>query len=619
MSGFGFENLKIRYGIQTIFSTLPFQNNDNKNADDERINRTRFEEEIEGVYFQEFRETLPKDTPEILYNPLKYYMLGDYDVVYISLINNFKFSHRLFEPILKNGNDCNTHTFQNYSGFILNQSESKIKEVFDSHKSEPISYFIGIINLKLNNGLFIGNGLKLIEKIYNWVEDKIKNDEENKNHIKHHILTQSFSWFELSLTIFTDNPNSLSKILQQIRALRLVDLIKDEGDNNLLEDSLYKELFWEKSDIDTIKETSVFADTVSHFGFNEQLVQKSLKDNDIVEFMKKAKGMDLKTEIEWQIKPGHIPNLMNLITEHEYLKDYFPKFDNLNQSEANIVLGKCDYYLTETNSSILSNFHLIRHVARSNDLFKHIRKVRTYIYFDKLDGKLLQNKKQIERKKFLDWDIALKKLAVKSGDFFLYDEKLKKLKVSRHIRNKILKIFSNYNNGILDPIQFTYFIDMSILIEKLKLYILNEAALNDTETKPITEITNKLLVFIKAFQEAYDVRFLNGYQFESISDFDLDYNNSIQQLLSCYGVFVHEYGKLFYKDNLYAPVIQLNDLDTVSDIHSINYAIHHFTSPEFIFTTLAKEVLNSSLQENEFSEIKRKYKDIILSLKEEIN
>lgn len=70
MSGFGFENLKIRYGIQTIFSTLPFQNNDNKNADDERINRTRFEEEIEGVYFQEFRETLPKDTPEILYNPL---------------------------------------------------------------------------------------------------------------------------------------------------------------------------------------------------------------------------------------------------------------------------------------------------------------------------------------------------------------------------------------------------------------------------------------------------------------------------------------------------------------------------------------------------------------------
>ena len=37
------------------------------------------------------------------------------------------------------------------------------------------------------------------------------------------------------------------------------------------------------------------------------------------------------------------------------------------------------------------------------------------------------------------------------------DTILKTLKVSRQIRIKVLKIFSNYNNGILDPILFVYF------------------------------------------------------------------------------------------------------------------------------------------------------------------
>jgi hypothetical protein len=70
---------------------------------------------------------------------------------------------------------------------------------------------------------------------------------------------------------------------------------------------------------------------------------------------------------------------------------------------------------------------------------------------------------------------------------------------------------------------------------------------------------------------------------------------------------------------LHAPVIQLNDTDTVSDLYTINYAIHHFTSPEFIFTTLAKETLNSLLQEVEFIKIKNTYNDIISKIRDGIN
>ena len=52
----------------------------------------------------------------------------------------------------------------------------------------------------------------------------------------------------------------------------------------------------------------------------------------------------------------------------------------------------------------------------------------------------------------------------------------------------------------------------------------------------VKEIEKKLNYYIEVFQESYNVRFLNGYLFENISDFDLDFNSSIQQLLTSYGL-----------------------------------------------------------------------------------
>lgn len=648
---YGYKNLNIQYGMQTVFSTIPFQTNENDDAEKtDNDNKTQFEIDIEKFYFEEFRENLKfkdknsksKDNIDynLLYKPLKFFMLGDYDVLYVTLINNFKFSHRLFEPITQKDIESknkdlvyNAHTFQSYSGFVLNQNKKQIHNIFksvndnDKDKVKPISYFVGVINLKLNNGLFIGNGLNYIDEVYKHIEKKL---EELK--VKNYLINQTFSWFELSIMIFIDKPEILTDTLLHLRAMVLGDL----NNNQIAQNSLYSKLLNSDDELEKINKTSLFADTNSHFGFNERLIRKTFKKNDedfqfddyVDKFYKRAQSLKLKTEIEWQVKPGHIIDLINLLKDNNYLKNYFfdNKLKNITKSNTNMVLGKCDYYLSENKSnSILSNFHLIRYIARKSDVFKHARKVRTYIFLDKLDYlesnyKQRTDSNQNSIKNIVNWSDILKKLAIKNIEFYTYDNYLKKLKVSRHIRNKILKIFSNFNNGILDPIQFTYFVDFSILIEKLKLFIKYEAQINDNETKSVTEITDKLIVFINTFQEAYNVRFLNGYQFENISDFDLDYNNSIQQLLSSYGILVNQFGKHFYDLNsLYGPVIQLNDLDTVSDIYTINYAIHHFTSPEFIFTTLSKEVLNSLLQENEFQSIKLSYDDIILSIKRGIN
>lgn len=607
------EIIDVKYGVHVIFSTIPNQKD------------TNFEKDIESYYFNDYKDSI-KCKDEFLYKPLKYYMLGDYDVCYISLINNFKFSHRLFEPKTdKEDVVYNSHTFQSYSGFALN-NEHSLKATFsnDLYTNDDTKYFIGIINLKLNNGFLIGNGLEFIQLVSEVIAIKFKGD---------YILTQTFTWFELSLTLFLDNPSELTDAIIELRSLTFHKLEEDPELKPLFEkygekiksNSLYQEILKTEAEYTRMKVTSFFADTNSHFGINERLIKNHFKsapiDPYVKKFEEKASSIILKTEIEWQVKPGHILDLIDLLTCHKELGKSFTT--QTPKTNSNMVLGKCDYLIQESNESILTNFHLVRDLIRSSSckFYDHIRKVRTYIFLDPDLKKFSERKHHLNTK--LDspnhWNEALKKLAVKTGTFNRVDKDLKALKISRQVRTKILKIFSNYNNGILDPIQFPYFLDFKVFIDNLIQLIDKEREKSRTSMFPISDLETKLNKNISAFEEGYAVRFLNGYQFENISDFDLDFNNSIQQLLSSYGTLVYEYGRLFYEEN-YGPIIQLNNLDTVSNYLSINYFGYHLTSPEFIFASMTKEILNHIKIDNErYNEIIKEYDETLPEIKKFIN
>ena len=326
--------------------------------------------------------------------------------------------------------------------------------------------------------------------------------------------------------------------------------------------------------------------------------------------------MRLKTEVEWQVKPGHISAVENIIRDNKKLSSFF----NLKQTK--LVLGKCDYMLQESDDSILANFYLVRylHNTKHNKILQHIRKVRSYIFLEASSIVGSNPNAQKDKSQPLSWNDILEKLAVASKDFHFVDKRLKALKVSRQIRIKILKIFSNYNNGIQDPILFPLFLDFTIFIRNLIKLTEYEEQCSETKSYRLRDLEKKLNEHIKVFQEGYAVRFLNGYQFENISDFDLDFNSSIQQLLTSYGTLVHDYGKMFYEGNNYAPIIQLNNTDTISNSLSINYSTHHLTSPEFVFSTLLKEILNQFDEHNDtFKEVLNSFYEDIQSIKDDIN
>lgn len=566
----GYVNLNINYGVQFTFTTLP----DKQEAD--------FQQYIEKDYFEGFRNPI-KELKPFLYKPMKYYILGDYDICYITLINNLKFSHRLFEPKSAKNNVFKSHSFQSYSGFALNTIE-QLENIQDITSRK---FFVGIVNLKLNNGLLLGNGINFYEYVFNSLT-KVLED-------KPFLISQTFTWFDFSLVVFIDDPAELSALMSVIRGMEVGDNDYDQ----IIENSLYNEII--KNDKERIKHFSIFSDTHTYFGFNHDLIQGKLTDKFVCEFLQFIENhkIELETEIEWLVKPGHEQWLYKLLEEHKQLGPLF------NFEKNGIMLGKYDYCIKQKTSDITISFHLIRDIFRSKcKLFEHIRKVRTRIF---LNAVLIPKE---QRGVFL-WDKDLSLLAIKSDTYIDIEDRLKALKISRQIRLKISKIFINYNNGIQDPIQFTYFLDFTVFIKNLIGLIIRESDNAKEKAIRIRELEDKLNEHIRIFQEGYDVRFLNGYQFENISDFNLDFNSSIPQLLSSYSSLIFEYGKLLYENGEYGQVIQLNNIDTESNYISINYSIHHLTSPEFVFSTILKEILNQLEIDN------RTYKELLAILKSE--
>ncbi|MGC4038400.1 MAG: hypothetical protein QM764_20720 [Chitinophagaceae bacterium] len=526
---------------------------------------------------------------QVLYNPLKYYILGNYDLSYVTLIDNYKFAQKLFEPHAdENGSDkepFSTHTFQSFTGITHHTTEELTSFFYHNKKTEKPKrpYFMAICNLKLNNAFLVGNGKEFLLQVRNRTQELIA--AKNKSgHAVDFLFLQSFSWFEISLLLFTDNPESVSETLKSLRGLSICSL---EDPAKLVRDSLYFDIEEGHADLD---KTDVFSDTHTYFGIHSDLVDLPLEDDYVKKFI--AGNIPLKTEIEWQLKPGHMDMLTKVLEQwhktHSEVFQFSPRF---------LLAGKSDYVLRKKNDFAWENASVIRLLVDQDtgrEVFNHVRKLRTKVSF--LDT--VPKKKDKPRQVF-NLQSSLQHLCISAVKIDELDGFLKALKVSRQIRSKILKIFSNYNNGIQDPILFPFFLDLTIFVNDLAVLIAAEfekwqqhlVSFEVTDTQ-VNDLEKALMNRIQIFQEGYNIRMMNCYQFEDITDFDLDFNSSIQQLLSAYSSVTFELGNLFYPPYNYGPIVQLHLKDTVANYISINYYIHHLSSPEFVFATITKEILN---------------------------
>lgn len=575
---------------------------------------------------------------ENLYKPLIYHIFGNYDVAFVSIVDSYKFGQKIFLPKVddlsdKSINGYNPNSYQILTGICL--KEKRGKSLISLYNSVKRKKFIGIINLKLNNGLHIGNGQELINPLCSKISTLIKSNKTSE-----FIINQSFSWFELTVLLFDNNFDIITKTISDLRGLTLGDL--NLPDNSVADNSLIKLLHVSKKDIN---KCHIFIDTNSYFGLSyDQFTTGKL--NNI---------KSLKTQIEFQVKPGHYVQVYNELTrlglranrELTREKKIVENDILINQNETKFLIGKNDFLIKFKSDKLENNYRLFKCIRDYNTgIGKYIRRIKTTVLTENFE-------KECDSSDLIQWSEKLKGLSYSHIALEEIERFLLELKVSRQIREKVIKILFNYNSGILDRVMFTYFLDFTVfirnflqaivsdylqfkycllspgdrdkkykrLINKLfkkltktpcgwKAFLVSEIKSFNKQKefyfkdgyhfKDIDYLESKYKVIISAFEEGYHLRLLNGYVFEEMYDLDVDFNSSIQQLLTSYNTIVADMANFYYENPyLSGMLVQLNLQNTVSNDFSINYNAYHLTAPEFVFFTLEKEILNPLLSNSE--------------------
>jgi len=316
----------------------------------------------------------------------------------------------------------------------------------------------------------------------------------------------------------------------------------------------------------------------THFGIEAEFFNSSdLGDSE-----------ELMTSIEWKVKSGHELELVDFLKKSHLFKD-----------EAYFINGNMDIVLEEKNAEkFISNIDIYRNILnkqnneRETTIWNFIKKIRTTVRH--------RIKEEHEPCKQPIYDF-LSRLSKKRhflfsiGEINEISDKLMALNVSSHIKRKIIKCYYAVNLGLNDSVLFASFIDFIPWLRELRLFIL--------ETKDkfnLADFENILLGYITVFDSAYRHRAYNSYLFEDFYDANIQYNASIQELVSVYNSNIHLLSRMYFKPegkstNVLYPrfLVNSNLTNTSANYIAINFHIHDFHAPEFIFTTLHKEIFNS--------------------------
>lgn len=539
-----------------------------------------------------------------LYQPLIYYIFGNYDVALISVVNNYKFAQR--QVTLGLGDDGPTdlddpNFFQVITGALpLIKDEINLKDLFKAPAPDRKS-LIGISNLKLNNKLLIGNGSFFLDPVMRLIDQTLEGLFKGEAAPRsEHFIQQSYSWFEITVIVFSERIATLSAVIGAIRRLTLKDLLPlltGSSREQLLADSLYESALADPEHRDHLT-PHLFANTHSYFGVEQTKLGSPSRE---------LANQPIDAQVEWEVKPGHFAELYK--TLRELNTEAGPIFDDPGY----LLPGKMDHLLPIKTAVFASNLKLEAELQTNERIAGLVRKVKTKILLPLINPPTGNEANDEYHPDFRRW--AREHCLPASPSPREVNDRLKALKLSRNLRNKINKIYYNYRIGVQDPILFTYFLDFKIFMKNLTKQLEQENdEFQDAFDSPVdpakmkkpsvNELEASLAKTIEIFEEGYNIRMLNAHHYEDINDFDLDFNSSIQQILSTYNTVAAHISNLFFELDSQGPVVQLNLMNTESNYDSINYDVYHLTSPEFVLFTLTKEVLNKYILANE-EEVKK--------------
>lgn len=563
------------YGMFIGMSSLPIYSSKGITLED-------FEHEVLNETFTKFRKKLTENIVnaeglgKVLYKPVHFYALGSFSFISLSFIDDFHFGNFSFKPY----NKFISEKYQEDSNFqyqVINSYKLDYRReiTLDEISKSP---FISICKLKINSSILLGLGCDIIKQ----VKEQIKAKYTNK-HTKL-IITESFSWHELTIIFMCKKLSNITHIINELRH-QTTSSFKINIDNSLAQ--TYKE---------SGQEVNVFTDSGTTYGINPSFFVKD--SNSLKEYLNYGdKETLLKISSKISIKTGHAGQLLSLLSE--------PKFNDIvDVTNFNIVNGRSDYSLKFINGSFQNylKFWVVLHQNRSmyDRFYQHVRKFHSNlsIVYDK--------------KNYVDLDTNLHKklfetLRFSSSELRRIESSLQALKVSKDIANTVASVYTTFNDIICDINLYSFYIDLKSILTQL--FDLISALTIEDNTKysqkmtfgyrKVFEVSNLLLSFVGEFNTAYNNRFLdskrNGYNLDTKGEF----NGGVHQILFAYdSLFKIMCNSLrLTKDSLslnILPIVSFGNYTSGIKSNIVNLHLNYFQlfQPEFFLFSLPKESIN---------------------------
>jgi len=502
-----------------------------------------FQEGLFANYKESVREhfkgkvdnTSLKTFDEYLYLPYSYYLFGRFDMAILSLIDDFEFGCRRFHPFDPMAPEGEKEYIENFkyqiiSGYCPKHSKKDniIKTASETFLAKEKLPLIGICCLKLNNSLLIGSGIELLKSVIYFIKEKTQTFLKKRKDNKTRVMTViSYSWHELVLIVFSDSYKNISDLITDIRERTFGDLNKLE---NPIPDFDYSDFIIRHQSINSeimlldncsklnIDKTHLFENSISIFGFDFE-IYKSLNEEGInnPDLLKKIKDKDdINLFTRWFVRPGHLKEAVKTI-----------KGDG--DEKVSISIGRGDFiypdYFDNRDSKTRGYIETLVKAAKKDALNNHITQIYTILDVPTDLKKFSLENVDDEHFYFLK---NLQSLKFSVEDLKDIKNKLQALGVPKILKVKILNIFSNFNDGILDTILFGYFAELTGFMEAVSGYIEKNPGHN-------LKLINEFLDFFTTkFEQAYRNRFHQSYRMNELTDFTIEYKGGIHQLATCF-------------------------------------------------------------------------------------
>ena len=557
-------------GVMIALSSLPFVNQDDF-----------IKKEFKTGLFKKYKESIEKnftnangneewqqykqDFNDYFYECRAYCLLGRFDVALISLVDDFEFASRhfqpfnpiLFDPADPNNTSADSYDYQLISGPtpILDltvaeeeksnkQKRSKLlnqaKATFLKNEAE-IGHFpiISICQLKLNNSLLIGAGgiftkyvLLLIQQL---IEDHKKTKLPNGVQLEA-LLLESFGFHELTILFFSNSVVEIAKLIMVIKESVLSHLHENEimakGHYDLMKKStlcngvfeeLKETLFTDSDDFD---HSHLFVGVTATYGYDFDIFKEmtNIKKPWKEVMLPFYENDQISLNTKWNVRPGHTMEMLE-------------KLGNNKKKEYVVSPGESGFQIHLSNKADLEYQNdppdeekkwisaqeaftgLLEPII---DIWQHTRKMRSNPEIV-LQGAFIRELKNYDKGKHIYFHKALKNLIFYLKNLKDLDANLRKIGAHKVISNRIRGIYSHFNTMIQDNMLYGFFLDLRGFLEEKVTKTIDEYSKRvGEEGYETVTVNNNLFKLSEICVQAHDNRFFSSHRFSELAEFYAD-------------------------------------------------------------------------------------------------